>query len=26
VPGAHVPPLEHPDIVTNLLLEHFAAE
>ena len=25
VPGAHVPPLEHPDIVTNLLLEHFAA-
>lgn len=23
VPGAHVPPLEHPDIVTNLLLEHF---
>lgn len=26
VPGAHVPPLEHPAIVTNLLLEHFAAE
>jgi 3-oxoadipate enol-lactonase len=26
VPGAHVPPLEHPDIVTSLLLEHFAAE
>jgi 3-oxoadipate enol-lactonase len=25
VPGAHVPPLEHPDTVTNLLLEHFAA-
>ncbi|MDX6234046.1 MAG: 3-oxoadipate enol-lactonase, partial [Nocardioidaceae bacterium] len=23
VPGAHVPPLEHPAIVTNLLLEHF---
>ena len=26
VPGAHVPPLEHPAIVTDLLLEHFAAE
>jgi 3-oxoadipate enol-lactonase len=26
VPGAHVPPLEHPAIVTSLLLEHFAAE
>lgn len=25
VPGAHVPPLEHPDAVTNLLLGHFAA-
>jgi 3-oxoadipate enol-lactonase len=25
VPGAHVPPLEHPDIVTRLLLEHLAA-
>jgi 3-oxoadipate enol-lactonase len=25
VPGAHVPPLEHPDTVTGLLLEHFAA-
>jgi 3-oxoadipate enol-lactonase len=22
VPGAHVPPIEHPDIVTGLLLEH----
>jgi pimeloyl-ACP methyl ester carboxylesterase len=22
VPGAHVPPLEHPDTVTKLLLEH----
>ena len=26
VPGAHVPPLEHPAIVTDLLLEHLAAE
>ena len=25
VPGAHVPPLEHPDTVTNLLLEHLNA-
>jgi 3-oxoadipate enol-lactonase len=25
VPGAHVPPLEHPDIVTSLLLEHLTA-
>ena len=25
VPGAHVPPLEHPDAVTRLLLGHFAA-
>ena len=24
VPGAHVPPLEHPDAVTRLLLEHLA--
>jgi 3-oxoadipate enol-lactonase len=24
VPGAHVPPIEHPDIVTRLLLEHLA--
>jgi 3-oxoadipate enol-lactonase len=23
-PGAHVPPLEHPETVTSLLLEHFA--
>lgn len=25
VPGAHVPPVESPDIVTSLLLEHFDA-
>jgi 3-oxoadipate enol-lactonase len=25
IPGAHVPSLEHPDIVTGLLLEHLAA-
>lgn len=25
VPGAHVPPLEHPEVVTNLLLEHLDA-
>jgi 3-oxoadipate enol-lactonase len=24
VPGAHVPPIEHPDTVTRLLLEHLA--
>lgn len=26
VPGAHVPPIEHPDVVTSLLLGHLGAQ